>query len=380
MNCTTIMSNMGDLQIDFDVKCENKVNKDFTIKLVSAIGEALNKVTDSINTMSTNFSRRFDDLEANYKSMRADITAVAQKAETALDIANQNRAELEQLRMENVELKQWCKRIQSEAAAVKSQTNSIETYSRRDNVIFYGIKEPNNETPVLCEKAAKKFFVDHLGFSDSEAGNVAFVRCHRMHDFRHKSNNPIIVRFKDYKDRERVWSKKTSISDRTLNMGEDFPKGIAYNRRKLFPVFSKARKIMDKRLVSLKADDLVINGKKYTVDSLNELSGELNMRTFSERSNDKVVVFGGLYSNFHPLSNFYRSPIMFRNQKYQTLEQAYQHTKALLFKDDDTAASILAADSPSEAKKLSYNIKGFNLDIWNAKRHDLMLQLVQAKF
>ena len=204
MNCTTIMSNMGDLQIDFDVKCENKVNKDFTIKLVSAIGEALNKVTDSINTMSTNFSRRFDDLEANYKSMRADITAVAQKAETALDIANQNRAELEQLRMENVELKQWCKRIQSEAAAVKSQTNSIETYSRRDNVIFYGIKEPNNETPVLCEKAVKKFFVDHLGFSDSEAGNVAFVRCHRMHDFRHKSNNPIIVRFKDYKDRERV--------------------------------------------------------------------------------------------------------------------------------------------------------------------------------
>ena len=226
----------------------------------------------------------------------------------------------------------------------------------------------------------KKFFVDHLGFSDSEAGNVAFVRCHRMHDFRHKSNNPIIVRFKDYKDRERVWSKKTSISDRTLNMGEDFPKGIAYNRRKLFPVFSNARRIMDKRLVSLKADNLVINGKKYTVDSLNELSGELNMRTFSERSNDKVVVFGGLYSNFHPLSNFYRSPIMFRNQKYQTLEQAYQHTKALLFKDDDTAVSILAADSPSEAKKLSYNIKGFNLDIWNAKRHDLMLQLVQAKF
>ena len=35
---------------------------------------------------------------------------------------------------------------------------------------------------------------------EAEAGNVAFVRCHRMHDFRHKSNNPIIVRFKDYKE------------------------------------------------------------------------------------------------------------------------------------------------------------------------------------
>ena len=371
---------MSDLHIDFDVKCENKVNKDFTVKLVSAMREALNKVTDSINTMSTDFSKRFDELEANYKSMRTDITAVAQKAETALDIANQNRTELEQLRIENVELKQWCRKIQNEAAAVKSQTNSIETYSRRDNVIFYGIKEPQNETPALCEKAVKKFFVDHLGFSDVEAGNVVFVRCHRINNFKHKSNNPIIVRFKDYKDREHVWSKKTAISDKTLNMGEDFPKDIAYNRRKLFPVFSKARKIMDKKLVSLKADNLMINGKRYTVNSLNELSGELNMRTFSERSNDKVVVFGGFYSNFHPLSNFYKASMTFRNHKYHTLEQAYQHTKALLFKDGDTAADILATDSPAEAKRLSYNIKGFKMDVWNTKRHDLMVQLVQAKF
>ena len=126
---------MSDLHIDFDVKCENKVNKEFTVKLVSTMREALNKVTDSINTMSTDFSKRFDELEANYKSMRTDITAVAQKAETALDIANQNRTELEQLRIENVELKQLCKQIQNEAAAVKSHTNSIGTYSRRDNFI-----------------------------------------------------------------------------------------------------------------------------------------------------------------------------------------------------------------------------------------------------
>ena len=39
---------------------------------------------------------------------------------------------------------------------------------------------------------------------------------------------------KDYKDREHVWSKKTAISDKTLNMDEDFPNDIAYNRRKLF--------------------------------------------------------------------------------------------------------------------------------------------------
>ena len=31
---------------------------------------------------------------------------------------------------------------------------------------------------------------------------------------------------KDYKDREHVWSKKTAISDKTLNMDEDFPNDV----------------------------------------------------------------------------------------------------------------------------------------------------------
>ena len=59
------------------------------------------------------------------------------------------------------------------------------------------------------------------------------------------------------------------IKDRKLNIAEDFPKSIAYNRRKLFPVFSKARRIdgTDKRMVSIKGDVLSVRGKKYTVDT-----------------------------------------------------------------------------------------------------------------
>ena len=68
---------------------------------------------------------------------------------------------------------------------------------------------------------------------------------------------------------------KTNKSDRTLSIGEDFPKDIAYNRRKLFPVFTKARRVLDKKVVSLKADNLVISGKRYTVDNLDENDVEM---------------------------------------------------------------------------------------------------------
>ena len=177
-----------------------------------------------------------------------------------------------------------------------------------------------------------------------------------------------------------MWSKKSIITDKFVRLGEDFPKQISYNRRKLFPVFTKARNTMDKKLVTLKADNLIINGKKYTVDTLDQLTGELCMKTFSERSNDKVLVMGGIYSNFHPLFNYYSFNFVFRKQKYANIEQAYQHVKAVLFNDQDAAAEILSSDDPAVAKRLSFTIKGFKENVWNTKRYDLMLQLVKAKF
>ena len=137
---------------------------------------------------------------------------------------------------------------------------------------------------------------------------------------------------------------------------------------------------MDKKLVTLKADNLIINGKKYTVDTLDQLTGELDMRTFCERSNGRILVMGGIFINFHPLSNYYHADFVFRNQKNSNIEQAFQHVKAVLFGDHAAAAEILSSDDPSAAKRMSFSIKGFKEKVWNSKRHDLMLQLVKAKF
>ena len=137
---------------------------------------------------------------------------------------------------------------------------------------------------------------------------------------------------------------------------------------------------MDKKLITLKADNLIINGKKYTVDTLYQLTGDLNMRTFSERSNDKVLVMGGKYSNFHPLSNYYPCNFVFRKQMHSNIEQAYQHAKAVLFNGQAAATDILSSDDPAATKRLGFNINGFTEDVWTTKRYELMLQLVKAKF
>ena len=295
------MSDTEDLSVSIDVKCDNnKVTKAFATELVKSMNCALEKITSSINTMNSHLSRQIGDLKA---SMDQQIALAARKADAAHDIATKARTEVDELRIEVAELKKWCRKLQTETVSVQSQANSMETYSRRDNIIIYGIKEPDNESAFLCQKAVRQLFVDQLKFTDAEAAAVPFVKCHRLYD-RRATRKPIIVRFQKFSDRERVWSKKSIITDKFVRLGEDFPKQISYNRRKLFPVFKKARNTMDKKLVTLKADNLIINGKKYTVDTLDQLTGELCMKTFSERSNDKVLVMGGIYSNFHPLSNY----------------------------------------------------------------------------
>ena len=371
------MSEYEDLSVNVDVTCESsKVSKAFVTELVKSMNNALDKITSSMNSMNANLCKSIGELKAN---LSQEIAFASLKADAAHDIAAKTKLEMDELRIEVAELRKWCKKLQSESTTVQSQANNMETYSRRDNIIIYGVKEPANESSVLCEKAVKQLFVDQLSFTREEAAAVSFVRCHRLYD-RRATRKPIIVRFQNYCDREKVWSNKSAITDKFVRLGEDFPKQIAYNRRKLVPVFVKARNTMDKKLVTLKADNLIINGKKYTVDTLDQLTGELDMRTFCERSNDRILVVGGIFSNFHPLSNYYHANFVFRNQKYSNIEQAVQHVKAVLFGDQAAAAEILSSDDPSAAKRISFSIKGFKEKVRNSKRHDLMLQLVKAKF
>ena len=130
--------------------------------------------------------------------------------------------------------------------------------------------------------------------------------------------------------------------------------------------------------MSIKGDVLFIRGKRYTVDNLDELDGELSMEKFNERSNDSTVVFGGMYRNFHPLSNYYQSQLIF--QKYSSIEQAYQHQKALLFDDLDTADQLMDTHDHSVAKRLSFKIKGFKEQVLKRKRYDILLELTKRKF
>ena len=256
----------------------------------------------------------------------------------------------------------------------------METYSRKNNIIFNGIPEVLGETNELCESAVRAFLRNTLKIDGAVVDGIQFILCHRLRAQRYTMVRPIIVRFRDYSDRECVWKNMRVIpKNSNFSLSEDFPKSIVYNRKKLLPVFTKARRILGKRDVSLSKDRLTVSGEHYSVKSLNNLKGVLNVRSFTRREDKDTLVFGGILSEYEPLSNWGNFPVTHQNITYPTLEHGFMHIKCVMNDDATSARSILDSPEPYMAKQIGDKVK--IKDIWdNKKSEEVMSGLLQSNF
>ena len=147
------------------------------------------------------FTQKFDNFEI---SLRREIATAVDAAESAVALSRENKYAIDELKQEIVSMKYEHKQethallqeqvkqrldieslmtdnkeFKSECVAIKTQTNNMETYSRRDNLLLHGVNQPENECGLLCANAVRIFMIDQLQFSDDAATAVQFVRCHK---------------------------------------------------------------------------------------------------------------------------------------------------------------------------------------------------------
>lgn len=65
---------------------------------------------------------------------------------------------------------------------------------------------------------------------------------------------------------------------------------------------------------------------------------------------------------------------------YSTVEQYYQHQKALYFNDDVTATSIMMTQNPFVIKQLGKTVKGFDDRKWMKVKEEIMHRGLYDKF
>ena len=79
------------------------------------------------------------------------------------------------------------------------------------------------------------------------------------------------------------------------------------------------------------------------------------------------------------MSNFYKSKLIYDDTEFDTIEAAYNYTKAARFHDKACANNVILAQSPSETKSLGSNVKRFKKSVWDSEKEDVMLDLLRAK-
>ena len=142
----------------------------------------------------------------------------------------------------------------------------LESYSRRENLKFFGI--PESEASASEGKDAvgtidvlRDFLHDVLGFRDPKR-NMEFQREHRFGKSVRGKRRPILARFLRYQDHETVLRARFELKGTEYVILQDFPQEIMKRRRKQMPKLKEAKKRGQKVSFSKsEPDKLFIDGK-----------------------------------------------------------------------------------------------------------------------
>ena len=111
----------------------------------------------------------------------------------------------------------------------------------------------------------------------------------------------------------------------------------------LRPILSAAHRLKEYRgRCKLEGTDLVIWGKKYNWNNLEELPQNLSTHTVSSRQD---ASYYGFFGKLNPLLNFYPAPFIHEGIHYSTSEQYIQARKAEFCGDMEIKKQIMQAAS-----------------------------------
>ncbi|CAN7978244.1 unnamed protein product, partial [Ixodes persulcatus] len=108
--------------------------------------------------------------------------------------------------------------------------DDLENRSRRCNLIFYGIKDDQNETWSQAQSKVMETCEAKLGTKLSASD---IERSHRLGRFRSDKLRPIIVNFLSFKTKQHILSLGFKLKDSGIAISEDFSEKVRYERKQL---------------------------------------------------------------------------------------------------------------------------------------------------
>lgn len=105
-----------------------------------------------------------------------------------------------------------------------------------------------------------------------------------------------------------------------------------------------------------------------------------NKTSFERIKMRKVGNLTLFFSENDEFSNWYRSDFEVKGIRFICMEQFMMYCKAKLFGDEKIASDIMHATHPKDHKALGRKVKGYDEDVWKARRDGIVASGCYAKF
>ena len=215
------------------------------VKQIKLTMSKLDQIEKTVNTINM----KVTDLETKVNHIEPRVTEVENSCSFTSNENDIRKKELEKVKSEIVKLKYDCSSMKSEADILRqknanfmeSKVTDLESGSMRQNLLFYGIPEKGQNED--CEELVKQVCVETLDLYDAE--RMKFDRVHRIGTHSTSRIRPIVAKFHNYKDRERVrqraYEKTDGLKTVNLGIGQQWPSEVRDKIKTLFPIMQREK-------------------------------------------------------------------------------------------------------------------------------------------
>ena len=112
------------------------------------------------------------------------------------------KSEHDNLKVNNDKLQGENEELRKKMDTLNTKVDQLENQSRRDNLIFHGLTDVNNESWTDSEIKVRQYIASNLSMDETD---ISFERAHRLNT--RNSPRPIILKFSHFKGREKVLRK-----------------------------------------------------------------------------------------------------------------------------------------------------------------------------
>ena len=359
-----------------------------TIAMLREIMKMEERLSEKITTSKDQeISEMEERLNNNIKS--TIDTSIKDATQTSLNTAVENNVivqshsvELKGLRDENSRLNRKVQQLTAEQSRMKQQLNKIENMALENSLIIRGLPEDIKETEqMIGEKVHGVLSKVMHGETDeiklANAKQITIKSSRRLGRPNRQRIRPVSIELYHRQDVDFILENRFDL-ERGIYVDREYPLEVERKRKTLLPILQAAKRSSEyKKQNKLEDDKIVLKGRKYGVNTLNQLPEELNVFKVTTKENADTV---GYFGEINPLSNFYPTSFTYDGVQYISSEQFIQASKAKYFKDVDTYNQIMSCSTSLECKRALRLIRNVDVDRWELVAGNICQPGIRAKF